>query len=77
LIRQIRGILDKLHFRTSLSKGIPYLKFDIFQELDVDLKEIVLGPKLDFKKEKYALELLLRKYGFENVKIAPSKIPFC
>jgi hypothetical protein len=30
-----------------------------------------------FKEEKYALELLLRKYGFENVKIAPSKIPFC
>jgi len=40
------------------------------------IKEIILGPSLDFEMNSLAIEMLLNRNGYEGVKIKPSKIPY-
>lgn len=53
---------------------------DILKHTDTDirlpLKEIIIGPSLDYEMNKVGIEMLLKKTGYENIKIKPSTIPY-
>lgn len=40
------------------------------------LKEIIVGPSVDFKSTEHTLKQLTRKYGIEDVHISASKVPY-
>ena len=40
------------------------------------IKEIILGPSLDYEMNRLAIEMLLNKSGYKGIKIKPSKIPY-
>ncbi|NIJ46653.1 hypothetical protein FHR24_003148 [Wenyingzhuangia heitensis] len=52
--------------------------YEKHSELDekFPLKEIIIGPSLDFETNKIGIEILLKKIGYENIKIIKSKIPY-
>ena len=53
---------------------------EVLKHTDTDirlpLKEIILGPSLDYEMNKLGIEMLLKKIGYNDIKIKPSKIPY-
>ena len=45
-------------------------------EVRLPIREIIVGPNLDFEKAKWGLEHLLKQQGYENVEIKKSQIPY-
>jgi hypothetical protein len=43
---------------------------------DSDIKEVVIGPKLDKKKANYSINKLLEINNLKHVKVINSEIPF-
>lgn len=79
-------------FRKSDRLLIPYIKlYSKYREMDNENSEqikhtgsnqkfpitkIILGPSLDFESNKIAIQMLLKKNGFNYVEITASKIPY-
>jgi len=71
----------KVHYRTSKSDLIPYLKIGMsFPEeqppAHLPLKRVVVGPGVACERNKEAIEQLLTDEGYEGVEIVASAIPF-
>jgi hypothetical protein len=45
-------------------------------DINFPVKEIILGPSLDYEMNKISIEKLLSKTGYENVQIKQSTIPY-
>lgn len=53
-----------------------YGAYPIFALDKFPIKEIIIGPSLDFETMKFGLEELLLKHNYDNVKIIKSEIPY-
>lgn len=77
---------NKIHFRHNSNMIIPYIKsneanlikdgiqLSILQKIPIS--EILIGPTINESITKQSIEDFLNYYGFSNVKIANSNIPF-
>jgi hypothetical protein len=89
---------EEIHFRSSESMIIPFIKLETeyrkflrekengkyddygaYPSIVLDklpINEIIVGPSLDFKTTKNAIEEILSKYKYKNVGIKKSEIPY-
>lgn len=64
-----------LNFRVGRFGLTPYVCVKFLKENYLPIKNITIGPCLDFDVEKHSLSLLLKNTGYENVEILNSEIP--
>lgn len=71
---EIRLICESkdIYFRSREGLLVPYKKFIIN---NCFLREIIIGPANDADRMRYAIELLLKKNGLNNVEIKHSSLP--
>lgn len=79
---------SEIKFRPSESLIIPFINLRYFDKENIDainhkaiknrlpIKEIIIGPSLEFEPNKRSINLLLMILGYEDVKIIKSKIPY-
>lgn len=77
---------SKLLFRSNGNLIIPFYKIEYVNKNDVlsleseykklPIETIIIGPSLDYELNKNSIESFLLKFGYENIKIIPSKIPY-
>jgi len=73
-----------LNFRARGSDIVPYINLAIDLNLQLSdenppplpIRRIVIGPGVDYYRNRSSLEQLLTSHGYEGVEIAPSTIPF-
>ena len=63
---------NEVHFRSRKGLLVPYKKFVINS---CYLREIIIGPANDADRMQYAIELLLKKFNLNDVKIKRSSVP--
>ena len=71
----------KVHYRSSSAEVIPFVKIGMSFSKDepaplLPLRRIVVGPGVRFNQNKEALEQMLEDFGYEDVEVAPSRVPF-
>ncbi len=76
----------ELLFRSNGNLIIPFYKIEYVNKNDVlsleseykklPIETIIIGPSLNYELNKNSIESFLLKFGYENVKIIPSKIPY-
>jgi hypothetical protein len=65
----------KPFFRTGKYGLTPYVEIQFSEDKKLPLKNVTVGPCLDFDIEHNALKILLEKNGYDGVKILNSMIP--
>ncbi len=71
----------KVKFRASANFTIPYLSLDLSvrgkgDEEKLPISRIIQGPRVEAEVGMKSLELLIKKYGYSETEVVPSKIPF-
>ncbi|MEZ7498598.1 DUF2971 domain-containing protein [Flavobacterium sp. Arc3] len=77
---------SKLLFRSNGSLIIPFYKIEYVNRNDklsieseykkLPIEKIIIGPSLDYELNKNSIESFLLKFGYENIEIIQSKIPY-
>lgn len=77
---------NKLLFRSNGSLIIPFYKIEYVDKNDnlsigwqykkLPIEKIIIGPSLDYELNKNSIESFLLKFGYENIEIIQSKIPY-
>lgn len=65
---------DDIHFRQSGGLNVPYLKIPIRDDY-AKIVSVRCGPTLQKDKAKQSVEMMLKRYSHENVKVTSSAIP--
>lgn len=69
------GLKMKPLFRAGEFGLTPYVEIQFSEDKKLPLKNIMVGPCLDFDIERNTLKILLEQYGYEKVEILDSEIP--
>jgi len=69
------GLKMEPFFRAGKFGLTPYVKIQFSEDKKLPLKNITVGPCLDFDIERNTLKILLEKNGYKGVEILDSKIP--
>lgn len=55
---------------------IPYIELKTKQEKKLPIKQITIGPTIDYDRAEKGVKFLLERHGYTGVKIVRSQIPF-
>lgn len=55
---------------------IPYVELKIIDGKKLPIKQITIGPTIDFDRAEKGVQFLLDRYGYRHVKVVRSEIPF-
>lgn len=70
----------KVHYRSLRGEVTPYLNigmsFPDEEKKILPLTKVVVGPGLQFDRNKSSIEQMLFDHGYDNVEVVPSKVPF-
>ena len=67
---------DNIEYRSNDNYVIPYFELKYLANSKLPLKRLIIGPSLDFELNKISIESFLAKYGYKDVEIVPSIIPY-
>ncbi|NOR23252.1 MAG: hypothetical protein GQ542_02475, partial [Desulforhopalus sp.] len=68
---------EEICYRPTKLTVTPYVEIDFSSdELPLPIERIVVGPGPHQERSARSLEQMLKKFGFENVEVAQSKIPY-
>lgn len=67
---------DYINFKKKNKKNVDNETELTFKNKKLPIKEIIIGPSLDFELTKMAIEDLLNKLNYNNIKIKKSIIPY-
>jgi hypothetical protein len=66
---------EKTYFRDRSGVIVPYVKMNGANGKGLPIREIVVGPMLDFEKASNSVKMMLKANGYEDVRVWQSAIP--
>jgi len=68
--------LSDVHFRVNDNGLIPYIILKRGEQVKLPITSVIIGPVKDYGFVHEGIRMLLDRWGYEEVKIYPSKIPY-